>query len=78
MGTQPTITPLIRNPPQRSQIIRGGVLIRGGGDYVYIYIYIYIYRERERYTHTLCTYVILCCVFVLVGAPIVVTSVQLA
>ena len=44
--TQSTITPPYKNPPQQSQIIRGGWggFLLGGGDYVIIYIiYIYIY-----------------------------------
>ena len=44
MGTQPTITPLIRNPPTKSNykgVGGGGGFLLGGGDYIYIYIYIY-------------------------------------
>ena len=55
MGTQPTITPLIRNPPQRSQIMgggRGGGFLPGGGDYILcIYIYIYIYTHTYMYIY---------------------------
>ena len=51
-----------KNPPQRSQLIRGGYLIRGSRLYInqyislsiylsiYMYIYIHIKRERERET----------------------------
>ena len=45
-GTQPTITPLIRNPPTKSNYKGGGFLL-GGRLYIYIYIYIYTCLEER-------------------------------
>ena len=58
-GTQPTITPLIRTPPTKSNYKGGGgVLIRGGRLYIYIYIYIYVYVYIYIYIYIyICIYI---------------------